>query len=81
MVNVYTPLRLLRKEKGFSQQELAGVLGITQTAYSLMERYPYRAPYARVKEIQKILDIPDDLLDAIFIPNSNTTVTITATPK
>jgi transcriptional regulator with XRE-family HTH domain len=50
-------IRLLREARGLSQQQLADKLGITQQAYSNLEKKPERATLERLREIAKILQV------------------------
>lgn len=50
-------IRLLREARGLSQQQLAEKLGITQQAYSNLEKKPERATLERLREIAKILQV------------------------
>lgn len=50
-------IRLLREARGMSQQQLADKLGITQQAYSNLEKKPERATLERLREIAQILQV------------------------
>lgn len=50
-------IRLLREARGLSQKQLADKLGITQQAYSNLEKKPERATLQRLCEIAKILQV------------------------
>jgi transcriptional regulator with XRE-family HTH domain len=50
-------IRLLREARGLSQQQIAEKLGITQQAYSNLEKKPERATLERLREIAKILQV------------------------
>ncbi len=55
-------LKNARKSKGYSQKQLAYILGITQTVYSRYETCRLELDYAKIDELCKILDItPNDL--------------------
>ena len=50
-------IRLLREARGLSQKQLADKLGITQQAYSNLEKKPERATLERLREIAQILQV------------------------
>lgn len=49
-------LRAFRKRKGLNQAALARRLGITQQAYSELERAPTKASFERLMQIMAALD-------------------------
>ncbi|MFN5092385.1 MAG: helix-turn-helix domain-containing protein [Bacteroidota bacterium] len=53
-----THIRLLREAKSYSQEYVAIQLGITQQAYSAIEKKPEKATLQRLKEIAIILQVP-----------------------
>ena len=55
--NISEIIRLLREARRFSQKQLAEKLGITQQAYSILEKNPERMTLKRIKEIAKILQV------------------------
>ncbi|WP_338814993.1 helix-turn-helix domain-containing protein [Bernardetia sp. Wsw4-3y2] len=61
---IFTPLEThlkiayLRKEKKLSQTEIAEILGISQNAYSRIERGETKLTIDRIKEIATILKVP-----------------------
>jgi transcriptional regulator with XRE-family HTH domain len=55
-------LMILRKARGISQTEMAQRLGISQTAYSRIERHLIVAGNDQISEIAKILDVPETKL-------------------
>jgi transcriptional regulator with XRE-family HTH domain len=55
--NISEIIRLLREARRFSQKQLAEKLGITQQAYSILEKNPERMTLIRLKEIAKILQV------------------------
>jgi transcriptional regulator with XRE-family HTH domain len=55
--NISEIIRLLRESRRFSQKQLADKLGITQQAYSNLEKTPERMTLSRLKEIAKILQV------------------------
>jgi transcriptional regulator with XRE-family HTH domain len=52
-------LRITRQEKGVSQEAMASLLNISQTKYSRMERDKAVFSYQQIREIAKILDVPE----------------------
>ena len=50
-------IRLLREARGFSQKQIADKLGITQQAYSNLEKKPEKATLQRLREIANILQV------------------------
>lgn len=72
MKNAYKPRSKLikkRKEKGFTQEQMARLLKITRTTYANYET-GYRNPNLKIIiEIKKILDISDD---KFFLPDNDT---------
>lgn len=50
-------IRLFREVRGLTQKKMAEKLGITQQAYSNLEKKPEKATIQRLREIAKILQI------------------------
>jgi len=50
-------IRLLREARGLSQKQMADKLGITQQAYSNLEKKPERATLERLRQIAQILQV------------------------
>jgi transcriptional regulator with XRE-family HTH domain len=50
-------IRLLREARGLSQKQMADKLGITQQAYSNVEKKPDRATLERLRQIAQILQV------------------------
>jgi transcriptional regulator with XRE-family HTH domain len=50
-------IKILREARGLSQKQVADHLGITQQAYSNMEKKPERATLERLREIAQILQV------------------------
>lgn len=50
-------IRLMRESRGMSQKQMADKLGITQQAYSNLEKKPERATLERLREIAQILQV------------------------
>jgi transcriptional regulator with XRE-family HTH domain len=50
-------IRLLREARGLSQKQMADKLGITQQAYSNLEKKPERATLERLRQIATILQV------------------------
>jgi len=50
-------IRLLREARGLSQKQMADKLGITQQAYSNLEKKPERDTLERLRQIAKILQV------------------------
>lgn len=57
--NVETHLKIthIRKQKKLSQTDVADVLGISQNAYSRIERGETKLTVDRIKQIAKVLDV------------------------
>lgn len=72
MSNSYYPrIRLikLRKEKGFTQEQMARLLKVTRTTYANYET-GYRSPNLKnIIEMKRILGVEDD---KIFLPINDT---------
>ena len=72
MPNIYYPrskLIKLRKEKGFTQEQMARLLQVTRTTYANYET-GYRNPdLKKIMEMKKILGVNDD---RFFLPISDT---------
>ena len=72
MSNSYYPrsrLIKLRKEKGFTQEQMARLLKVTRTTYANHET-GYRSPNLKnIIEMKRILGVEDD---KIFLPISDT---------
>ncbi|MBV6485712.1 MAG: hypothetical protein KFKLKKLM_02301 [Flavobacteriales bacterium] len=52
-----TIIRTLRKRKGFSQDQMADLLGINQKAYSKIERGKTKLNYERIVQLARIFDL------------------------
>jgi transcriptional regulator with XRE-family HTH domain len=50
-------IRILRDSLGYSQEYMANTLGITQQAYSQIEKDPEKATLKRLREISSILQV------------------------
>ncbi|MDA3949217.1 MAG: helix-turn-helix transcriptional regulator [Spirochaeta sp.] len=50
-------LRSFRKTRGLTQLELAGQMGVTQQALSLLETAPHRASFERLLAVCAALDV------------------------
>lgn len=50
-------IRLLREARRLSQKQMADKLGITQQAYSNLEKKPERATLERLRQIAQILQV------------------------
>jgi transcriptional regulator with XRE-family HTH domain len=50
-------IRLLRESRGFSQEYMSNKLGITQQAYSSIEKAPEKTSLERLINIAKLLEI------------------------
>jgi transcriptional regulator with XRE-family HTH domain len=55
--NVSENIRLLRESKGFSQEYIANKMGVSQQAYSNMEKKPETMTLARIRDLAKVLDV------------------------
>lgn len=55
MNTVGNKIRLLREQKGYSQESLAHELGITQPSYARLEKQDDRISITRLKQIANIL--------------------------
>lgn len=58
MTTIGRKVRIVRQLKGYSQEYMAMRLGISQNAYSKLERGRIRLKNTRVIEISEILEIP-----------------------
>lgn len=58
----YTRIKHIRESKNFTQEYMAGKLGISQNAYSKIESGQTRLTTDRMEEISKALDIPVESL-------------------
>lgn len=65
---ISTRIRSIRESRGFSQGFIAGKLGITQQAYSAIEKKPANTTLAKLKSIAQVLDV--ELITLIQDPNS-----------
>lgn len=62
-MNIGKTIRLLRKEKGFSQIEFSRLCGLTQTSLSQIETGATSQPASiNLRKICKILEVPEYLL-------------------
>lgn len=57
MTNIHAKIIELRKLKGFSQQNMADKLGISQMAYSKIERNETQLTVKKINELSKILNV------------------------
>jgi transcriptional regulator with XRE-family HTH domain len=68
-------IQMLRASKGYSQEYVANMLGLTQQAYSMMEQNPDKIPLKRLHELSTILQVKIVALigedDSLSIQNSN----------
>ncbi len=62
MEKILKKLRLARNEKGYSQEYMAGKLGISQKAYSKLEKSQTKLTVSRLNEIAGILELDLNLL-------------------
>lgn len=51
-------IRLLRLQKGLSQENMADMMGLSTSAYGDVERGRTELSYARIESIAKLLDVP-----------------------
>lgn len=51
-------IRLLRLQKGLSQENMADMMGLSTSAYGDVERGRTELSYARLESIAKLLDVP-----------------------
>lgn len=73
--NIGQKIRKIRVLKGFSQEYLSNELGISQKAYSKLERDETKIDWHKIEQISEILDVnPFDLVrfDEQFIFNNCT---------
>jgi transcriptional regulator with XRE-family HTH domain len=56
-MNTVNKIRKIGLEKGFSQENMADMLGISTTAYSDIERNKTELTISRVTEISRILNV------------------------
>lgn len=68
-MNTGDKIRKIRLDKGFSQENMADMLGISTTAYGDIERNKTELTISRATEIAKVLGVGIvDLLDIEFHP-------------
>ena len=68
-MNTGNKIRKIRLDKGFSQENMADMLGISATAYGDIERNKTELTISRVTEISRILNVSIvDLLDIELHP-------------
>lgn len=59
MEKIYENIRKLRKEKGLTQKQLAGLVGYaSSTMIASIEKGNVDLPYSKVKAFAKALDVP-----------------------
>ena len=57
-------VRRIRQQKGLSQENMAGELGLSQSQYSRIEQGDCAVSYEKVFEISQILDVtPNEIID------------------
>ena len=56
-INISNNIRLLRESLGYSQDYVAVQLGITQQAYSAIEKSPEKATLQRLRQIASVLQV------------------------
>ena len=56
--NLSEKIRLIRLQKGLSQENMADMLGLSTTAYGDLERGRTELSVSRVENIAKLLDVP-----------------------
>lgn len=66
MNNILDNIRILRSEKGYSQDWMGKKMGITQNTYSLIEADKRRLSYKALKQIAIIFDM--SVIDLITFP-------------
>jgi transcriptional regulator with XRE-family HTH domain len=62
-------LRMVRAERGLSQENVAALLGISATGYANIERGETEPTLARIEEIAKVLKV--EVGDLLPVPPSN----------
>lgn len=65
-----TRLRMIRAEKGLSQENLADMLNMSANGYARIERGETEVSIAKVEEIAKVLEIPVGDLLPVQAPHS-----------
>ena len=60
---IYNRLRLLRQERGLSQQQLAKVLGINHRTVGYLERQEYEPTYRLALKCSDFFEVP---VEAVF---------------
>lgn len=55
MNSIGSKIRVLREQKGYSQESIAHELGITQPSYARLEKHDERISITRLKQIAIIL--------------------------
>jgi len=64
-------IRLIRLEKGYSQYQMANVIGISQNAYCLLENGQTKFSLDRIIEISSVFELsPQEFLDGYFNENN-----------
>jgi transcriptional regulator with XRE-family HTH domain len=56
--NLSEKIRMIRLQKGLSQENMADMLGLSTTAYGDLERGRTELSVSRVENIAKLLDVP-----------------------
>lgn len=69
MNNFAGRLRKLRKEQGYTQQQLANLLGVTKSAISMYENREREPELSTIQKIATILDVDMDELAGNSTPN------------
>ena len=70
MEKFHEKLKMLRKEKGFTQQKVAHFLGTVQGVYSKWERGVYEPTYENLSMLACIFDVSIDYLLSDYLENS-----------
>lgn len=76
MNNIGNKIRVLREQKGYSQESLAQELGLTQPSYARLEKQDERISITRLMQIAKVLktsvaELIDEKTQKISHQNNN----------
>ena len=76
MNNIGNKIRILREQKGYSQESLAQELGLTQPSYARLEKQDERISITRLMQIAKVLktsvaELIDEKTQKISHQNNN----------
>lgn len=70
-MNEYRIMKILRESKNYSQEYVAGKLGINQNAYSKMENGKVKLTLDRIRQLAEIYDIKPEYFLSLDLPVIN----------